>query len=155
MSVAVMVLSVSVIENALRATVKPPNISRERGEAPRSMPSAPLKPGRAEMHVVEIDTRTVRHVEVYRQTVLAADGQDVAAQRSVDLAQQPAESAVLDQARSVEIDMVWSRGSLCRRREALGQGCELLGDFVKGVAAAARLPASCKQVPEQRRELAG
>ena len=44
MSVAVMALSVSVIENALSVTVKPPNISSDRGVVPRSMPSVPLKP---------------------------------------------------------------------------------------------------------------
>ncbi len=86
--VPVMVLLVSVIENALRATLKPPNISRDRGPALRSMPRVPLNP-KAPNCMLSRSTLAFWHVDVDGQAVLAADGQDVAAERGIDLAQQP------------------------------------------------------------------
>ena len=72
MSVAVNVLSVSVIENAVSATVKPPNSDgRKRPAWMSSMPSVPLKPAEPNGHVVEGDSRPVGHVDVDGQPVLA------------------------------------------------------------------------------------
>ena len=132
MSVAVMVLSVSVIENALSATVKPPNISSDRGVVPRSTPSVPLKPAEPNCMLSRSTlgpsgTLTSTDNPFWLLTVRTLPPSAVLTWPSSHA------RAVSIRLVGAETDIVRSRVPLCRCREGGGYGCQLLRDLVERV----------------------